>query len=94
MTSWLMTRKKQLNSFHTTTLTKYHFILQTDTNTYHEALNLYRPIIIETYNHRAHTHISLKPIIPITKRCTPQVHPFLLCRTISTMQQVYTINIA
>ena len=68
MTSCLMTRKKQLNSFHTTTLTKYHFILQTDTNTYHEALNLYRPIIIETYNHRAHIHISLKPIIPHNKR--------------------------
>ena len=62
MTSCLMTRKKQLNNFHTTTLTKYHFILQTDTNTYHEILNLYKPIIIETYNHRAHTHISLKPI--------------------------------
>ena len=67
MTSWLMTRKKQLSSFHTTTLTKYHFILQTDTNTYHETLNLYKPIIIEIYNHRAHTPISLKPIIPITK---------------------------
>ena len=76
MTSCLMTRKKQLNSFHTTTLTKYHFILQTDTNTYHETLNLYKPIIIEIYNHRAHTPISLKPIIPITKGCTSQVHPF------------------
>ena len=76
MTSWLMTRKKQLSSFHTTTLTKYHFILQTDTNTYHETLNLYKPIIIEIYNHRAHTPISLKPIIPITKGCTSQVHPF------------------
>ena len=76
MTSCLMTRKKQLNSFHTITLTKYHFILQTDTNTYHETLNLYKPIIIEIYNHRAHTPISLKPIIPITKGCTSQVHPF------------------
>ena len=94
MTSCLMTRKKQLNSFHTITLTKYHFILQTDTNTYHEILNLYKPIIIKTYNHRAHTHISFKPIIPITKGCTSQVNPFLLCRTISTMQQAYTINIA
>lgn len=94
MTSCLMTRKKQLNSFHTTTLTKYHFILQTDTNTYHEALNSYSPIIIETYNHRAHTHISLKPIILITKGCTSRVHPFLFCRTVSIMQQVYTINIA
>ena len=91
MTSWLMTRKKQLNSFHTTTLTKYHFILQTDTNTYHEALNLYRPIIIETYNHRAHTHISLKPIIPHNKRVHLAGAPFFILSHSINNATSYTI---
>lgn len=77
MTSCLMTRKKQLNSFHTTTLTKYHFILQTDTNTYHEALNSYRPIIIETYNHRAHTYIS-QTNNTYNKKVHPSGAPFFI----------------
>ena len=90
MTSCLMTRKKQLNSFHTTTLTKYHFILQTDTNTYHEALNLYRPIIIETYNHSAHIHISLKPIIPHNKRVHLAGAPFfILSHSINNATSLY-----
>ena len=90
MTSWLMTRKKQLNSFHTTTLTKYHFILQTDTNTYHEALNLYSSIIIETYNHRAHTHISLKPIISHNKRVHLAGAPFfILSHSINNATSLY-----
>ena len=90
MTSCLMTRKKQLNSFHTTTLTKYHFILQTDTNTYHEDLNLCRPIIIETYNRRAHTHISLKPIIPHNKRVHLAGAPFfILSHSINNATSLY-----
>lgn len=90
MTSCLMTRKKQLNSFHTTTLTKYHFILQTDTNTYHEALNLYSSIIIETYNHRTHTHISLKPIISHNKRVYLAGAPFfILSHSINNATSLY-----
>ena len=58
-------------------------------------LHLYRPSNYRDIYQLELIHIYIsKPIIPIVSKGAPSGAPSLLCRTTSTMQQAYTVNIA